>query len=103
MGLFKIRPICQDHLWELAWSCHVNICVYDVRQTREIYQLLPYSVDFKAPGELWNPLSKTVLSKYSFVWNKGHLTLEMTINLKRNLYIRPVDIFLIFDKAMWFV
>ena len=31
----------------------VNSSVYYVRQTREIYQALPYSVDSKTPGELW--------------------------------------------------
>ena len=30
------------------WLGHVNSCVYYARQTREIYQLLPYSVDFKS-------------------------------------------------------
>ena len=29
----------------------VNSFVYKARQTWEIYQVLPYSVDFKAPGE----------------------------------------------------
>ena len=48
-----------------------NSCIYYARQTREIYQVLPYSVDFKAPQEFWNPLSKTVLGKFSFfLWNK---------------------------------
>ena len=28
---------------------HVNSYVYCARLTREIYQVLPYSVDFKAP------------------------------------------------------
>ena len=37
----------------------------------EIYQELPYSLDFKVHGELWNPLSKTVLSKCSFISTKG--------------------------------
>ena len=45
------------------WLGIVNSCVYCARQTREIYQVLPYLVDLKAPGELWNPLSKTVYSK----------------------------------------
>ena len=53
----------------------VNNCVYYAHQTREIYQVLPYSVDFKAPLELWNLLSKTVLTKYSFIWNKGHVNI----------------------------
>ena len=46
---------------------HVNSFIYYVRQTHEFYQVLPYSVDFKAPGELWNPLSKAVLGKSSFL------------------------------------
>ena len=49
----------------------VNSCIYYARQTHGIYQVLPYSVDFKAPREFWNPLSKTVLSECSFIWNKG--------------------------------
>ena len=41
----------------------VNSCVNFVRQTREIYQILPHLVYFKAHWELWNPRGKTVLSK----------------------------------------
>ena len=44
------------------WLGVVNGDVYCAHQTREIYQVLPQSVDFKAPGEIWNPLHKTVLS-----------------------------------------
>ena len=35
----------------------VNSCVYYVCQTSEIFQVLPYSVNFKAPKELWNSLT----------------------------------------------
>ena len=49
----------------------VNICVYYARHTHEIYRVKSYSLDFKAPWELLNPLSKTVLSTYSFISNKG--------------------------------
>ena len=48
----------------------VKSCVYYDRQSSEIYQVLPYSMDFKAPVELLNPPSKTVPSKCSFVWTK---------------------------------
>ena len=41
------------------------------QKTHEIYRILPYSVDFKAPGEILNQLSTTVLSECSFTWNKG--------------------------------
>ena len=41
------------------WLILVNSGIYYARQTREINQVLSYSVDFK------------VLSVCSFVWNKG--------------------------------
>ena len=41
------------------WPGLVKSCVYYVHQTREIYKVLPYS------EELWNPLSKTVIGKFS--------------------------------------
>ena len=44
------------------WLSLLNSCIYYAHQTHEIYQVLPYFMDFKAPWELWNPLSKTVLS-----------------------------------------
>ena len=53
------------------WLSLVNSCIYYSLQTCEIYQVLPYSLDFKAPGELWNPLNKRVRSKCSFIWNRG--------------------------------
>ena len=53
------------------WLGFVNSCVYSAYQTYEIYQILPYSVDCKAPGELSILLSKTLLSKYTIIWNKG--------------------------------
>ena len=53
------------------WLGLANSFVYYVCKTHEIYQLLPYSVGFKALWELWNPLSKAAHSKCSFIWNKG--------------------------------
>ena len=47
----------------------VNSGIYYAWYTHDFYLVLPYAVDFKAPGELRNPLSKTVLSKCSFIWN----------------------------------
>ena len=34
------------------WLGVIKSCIYYVRQTCEIYQVLPYSVDFTAPGLL---------------------------------------------------
>ena len=44
------------------WPIFVNSCVYYACQTCEIYLVMHYPVDFKAPGEIWNQLSKSVLS-----------------------------------------
>ena len=43
------------------WLGLVNSYVYYACQTHEIYQVLPYSVDCKAPRELWSPLNKAEL------------------------------------------
>ena len=52
--LVEINPLnetCEN------WLGLVNNCIYYADQTYEIYQVLLYSVDFKAPGDIWNPLS----------------------------------------------
>ena len=41
--------------------------IYYDHQALEIDQVLPYLVDFKAPGEIWNLLNEAVLSKCSFI------------------------------------
>ena len=41
------------------WLGFVNSCIYYACQTHEIYQVLPYSLDFKAPGA-----TKPVLTKF---------------------------------------
>ena len=64
----------------------LDFCVYYARQTREIYQVLLYSVDLKAPGEPWNPL----ICQCSSIWNKDLQTSQMTVKLKINLYVGPV-------------
>ena len=39
-------------------------------QSQGIYQVLSYYVGFEAPEELWDPLSKTVRSKWSLFGHK---------------------------------
>ena len=58
------------------WLSLVNSCIYYACQIQEIRQVLSYSVNFKAHGELLNTLSKIVLNKYSFMWNKGPVNLS---------------------------
>ena len=57
-------------------------CVWYAHQTREIYQVLLHSVDFKAPGRHVN------------IWN------DRKAKKENNLYVGPVNIFLIFDTAV---
>ena len=75
------------------WLGLVNSCVYYAHQTREIYQVLPYSMDFKAPVELWNPPVKTrrYLVNVVLFAIKDLQTSEKPARLKRNLYVGPVN------------
>ena len=75
------------------WLGLVNNYIYYACHTYEIYQVLSCSVDFKAPGELWNPLSKTVLSDCSLFGIKDLETSKMTVKLKSNLYFGLVNVF----------
>ena len=45
LGQFAMPESCEN------WSNIVNSLIYYAGQAREIYQLLPYSVDFKAHRE----------------------------------------------------
>ena len=45
IGQFDMIKTCEN------WHGFVKSCVYYARHPREIYQVLPYSVDFKAPTE----------------------------------------------------
>ena len=92
LGQFTIPETCENCL-----SCkhlHLLAC-----QTHEIYCL--YSVDFKVPRELWNPLSKTVLSKYRFILNKEPVNIWNDREFKTSLYIGPVNIFPNFLHWQW--
>ena len=44
-GQFAMHEACEN------WLGLVNICIYYSRQTREIYQVLPFAVDFKVSRE----------------------------------------------------
>ena len=95
--------VCTAVLKIRTWPGLVNSCVYYAHQTHTIYQVLPYSVDFKAPRELWNPLCQTVLSKYSFIWNKGRVKIRTDLMLERNFDVGPVNIFPFFYTDIVFV
>ena len=67
------------------WLGLVNSRVNYTRQTRDIYQALPYPVDFKAPEELWNQLGKTV--NVVLFGTKDLYTSEKIVKLESNLYV----------------
>ena len=48
-SVLKIRTICHAETGEKLIGLH-HSCVCYVHQTRVIYHVLPYSVDFKVPG-----------------------------------------------------
>ena len=90
LGQFTMPKTCENKV------SIVNICVYFARQTCGIYQVLPCSVDFEAPGELWSPLIKAIRCKCSFFFRiKDLYTPELTANTESNFYVESANIFLI--------
>ena len=81
------------------WLSILHSCVCYAHQTRNIYYVLPNSVDVKAPIELWNPLSKKVIRKCSFALSEGPVNTRKKNTTKSNSYVGPVNIFLIVDIA----
>ena len=72
--MFKIRANwhAQD-LWKLARCCeklHL-LCPPDTLNLPGTALL----IEFQSSAELWNPLRKTVLHKYSMIRNKGHVNI----------------------------
>ena len=78
------------------WLDLVNY-IYYARQTRDIYPVLLYSVDFKAP---WSSeihwVRQYLVNAVLFGIYRDVQTSEMTIKFKSNLYVGPVNIFFIF-------
>ena len=44
------------------WFDLINSCIYYAHQTHEIYLVLPYSMDSKAPQKLLNPVRKYLVN-----------------------------------------
>ena len=58
------------------WLDLLKSYLYYAHQICVIYLVLAYSVDVKGHVELWNPLSKTVLNKCSFIWNRQDVNIS---------------------------
>ena len=99
------------------WLGHVNSCVYSFRQTRAIYPVLPYSVDFNTLGEVCNPLSGVNVILFG-IKNKYHVrrpwkylshSVYMTYFVKGNPTNRyqlndilwPSSLACLHDNALW--
>ena len=73
------------------WLGLVKSCVYYARQTCDIYQVLPYSVAFKALVEIhW---IRQYLVDVVLFGIKDLYTFEKTVKLESNLFVGPVNIF----------
>ena len=79
------------------WLNFVHSCVYHNRQTRDIYQVLPYSVVFKAPRSFEIHWVRQYLVNAVLFGIQDLQTYKMTVNLKSNFYVGAVNIFLIID------
>ena len=70
---------------------------------RDIKLVLLYSVDFKAPCELWYPLRKTVLNTCSFVWQKGPVNTQNDRKDQKELVCGTCKYLQIFDTDVYIV
>ena len=75
------------------WLGLVNSFINDAHQTREIYQVLPYSVDFKTLQEFEIHWVRQYLVNLVLLRIKNLQISEITVKLKSNLYVGPVNIF----------
>ena len=76
------------------WLVLVKNCVCYARQTREIYQVLLYSMDSEPPGACgiyW--VKHYLVIKCSLSGIKDFETAEMIAKVSPNLYVRSVNIF----------
>ena len=64
--------------------------IYYTHQTREIYQVLPYLVDFKAPGSFEIHWVRQHLVNVVLFGLKGLCIFRMTVKIKSNLFKVPV-------------
>ena len=66
MKELKIRTICHARdLWKSVWPCkQLCLCPPDPWN----FPVVPCSVDFKAPGELWNPLNSNAFTGVEIVF-----------------------------------
>ena len=90
--MLKLRTTCHaQHLSKLTPSC---------KQLRFLSPSHPWNLPgtvflsgFKTPGELWNPLSKTVLSKCCFIWINRPLNIRNERKTQKQLVCRTCKYF----------
>ena len=101
---------------KIRTTCHVRDLWKSARSCKQLRLLCPPD-PWNSPGtvllrgfirELWNPLSKIVLSKCSLIWNKAPVNIWNDHKLKNNLHDWPVNIFPCFwhchlDHELWLI
>ena len=75
LGQFVMPEIC-EHCLGL-----VNSCIYYAHHTYKIYQVLPHSVDFKAPIHWVRQYLVNVLFWKKFTPETSEMTVKLKINL----------------------
>ena len=103
-GNLTIAPVPAKQPWWILINTSsefmMNDCITTTKQSTTKpcayflgYTVLPCSVDFKAPAELWNPMSMTVLSKCSFIWIKGPVNIWNDQKVKNQLVLQTCKYF----------
>ena len=75
------------------WLSPVYSCTYCVRQTCDIYEVRPYSVDFKAPGGFEILWVRQYLANVDLIGIKDLWFSEMNVKLKGHLHVGSGNIF----------
>ena len=94
LPVLKIRIIFHVRdLWKLARICKgCLLCPPDP------WNLPGTALVSGFQSSTWNILSKTVLSKCSFIWNKWPVNIWNDLKLKSNMHVGPVNIF---PNSLW--
>ena len=97
IAVLKIRAICHDRVfWELVRSCkqlHL-LCPPDSWNLTSTHLLS----GFHSPGELWNPFTRTILSKYSFILSNGPVNIWNTESIL--IFWKTFSVYNVMFKSM---
>ena len=70
----------------IRWVGQCSLFYY-VQKIHKIYRALPFSVDFRARDELWDPLVDTVHGTCSYICCKGHVNKSNVCKAQKYFYV----------------